>query len=226
MQASPAGPNCSAKECAVFDSCVLATVHAALAESTSCVRKVRTPAGADVFHQGTPQAGMSILCAGVARLNCFAASGRNVLLRLCWPGEILSVPTLPTHPYSCQVEHEGWVATIDRTGLRELVAKDMRVRLEVLEKLAAQNARYVQRIAILATQGARGRLAGVLSSLAQEAGMRPGDGELPVELSAKDLGEMAGCSRQTASLYLGKMEKAGVITRESGALTVVRPELL
>ncbi len=119
------------------------------------------------------------------------------------------------------------MAIIERAALRGLIAEEERLAVGLLDTLAASNAQYIQRIATLATQGARGRLAAVLACLVQEgAGMRSRGSELTVELSAKDLGDMAGCSRQTASLWLGRMEKAGVITREGGPLRVVRPELL
>ncbi len=225
MQVSSAGPNCSAKACAAFDRCVLATVHAELGETTSGVRKVRTPAGADVFHQGTPQAALTILCVGVARLSCCSPNGKTVLLGLCRPGELLAVPSLEAHPHSCRAERDAWVAIVERGALRGLMARGSGLALAIVDTLAGRNAQYVQRIAALANQGAQQRLAGALSHLLQET-QHAGSIPHSVEISAKDLGEMAGCSRQTASLWLGKMQKAGVITRESGALTVVRPELL
>lgn len=209
----------------MLDRCVLAAVHAELGESTAWVRKVRTPAGADVFRQGTPQAALTILCAGAARLSCCSPNGKSVLLGLCQPGELLAMPSLLAHPYSCRAEQESWVAIIERGALRGLMARGGSLGLAVVDRLAGRNAEYIQRIAALANQGAQQRLASALSHLLQET-QHADSTRHSVEISAKDLGQMAGCSRQTASLWLGKMVKAGVIDREGGALKVSRPELL
>jgi len=220
-----AGPRCNVDDCPAFAGCVLGGPGGEQPWRSTWLVKLRILAGLDVFHQGAPQAGAVVLCRGVARLYARVAEGKQVLLRLSQPGELLAMPTPLPHAYSCRAETESWVATVDRAAIRALVRRDALLGSAILGIMAAQNAYYVQRIVALASQGARGRLADALYGLLTDP--RSGVPQtLPVQLSAKDLGEMAGCSRQTASSWLYKLQRTGVIARGDGAIRVLRPDLL
>ncbi len=225
MNVPRVAPQCDRGGCSVFGTCVMGAVPGGATELSWQVRKVRMVAGTGVFHQGTPQAGLVILCAGRVRLSHVLVTGKSVLLRLCGPGELLSVPMLATHPYSCQTEGQAWLTTIDCAAAGRLTAADARFTLALVEKLAEQTSRYVERMVTLASAGARARLASVLSSLHGEAqGVHQAAASL--EISAKDLGQMAGCSRQTASSWLREMERAGIISRKRREVKLLQPELL
>jgi|GEM_PF-4675332 len=225
MAGRQTGPRCTKDECSAFDRCVIGVPGGDVATRAMCLLKLRAPAGGDVFHQGAPQIGAVILCRGVARSYYRLPEGKQVLLRLSGPGKLLSVPTGQPHAYSCRAETECWVATVEQAALRELVSQDALVGSAILELLAANNEYYVRRLVAVASRGACGRLADALSSLLGDAG-KGQPYRLPVPISAKDLGEMAGCSRQTASSWLHKLEKGGVILRDERGLLVLQPDLL
>ncbi len=220
-------PQCDRQYCPSFDRCVVSLVAPELREGSMVVRKVSAPSGTHMFHEGTPQAGASILCEGVAGLECRTLNGKVVLLTYCWPGELLVVPVLGEHVCTLRFVQPAWIGVVDRAGFRDAVDRDAGLRSAVWERLAELNALYIRRIVGLASHGAKGRLALVVRELLNRAGVNGVHGaELPVRLSGKDLADMAGCSRQTASTWLHKLEMNGVIIRGRKGLRVVRPELL
>lgn len=220
-------PQCSHAHCPSYDRCVVSVVNSEQLEGSMIVRKVQAPSGTHVFHEGSPQAGATILCTGVARLECRTLDGRVVLLSYCWPGDLLAVPVLGVHACTLRSVQPAWVGVVDRAGFRATVDEHADLRKAVWERLAQVNVLYIRRIVGLASRSARGRLALVVRELLTRGGVNGAQGVmLPLRLSAKDLADMAGCSRQTASTWLYRLEVNGVIARGRKGLRVLRPEAL
>jgi CRP/FNR family transcriptional regulator, cyclic AMP receptor protein len=97
------------------------------------------PRGAILFNEGRPARGAFILCDGRARLTVDAGNGRQVLLRLARPGEILGLSaTISGEPYEVTAEllDNSQVAFVPRKDMLNLLRNHRDLFLEVLQLLS------------------------------------------------------------------------------------------
>ncbi|HAZ27069.1 TPA: hypothetical protein DCY67_00400 [Candidatus Acetothermia bacterium] len=59
---------------------------------------MRFAKGETVFHEGSPAPGWAVVCQGRVKLVVRTDHGKNLLLRCCGPGELLSGSALGTYP--------------------------------------------------------------------------------------------------------------------------------
>lgn len=190
-------------------------------------RRLALPRNAYLFHQETAAASMYILCKGAIRLVRHQFRGRTVDLGIRWPGDILAVRVPYEHAYSALAARSSVVRVATGQVIRRLAERYPELSQRVAEQLALDGSRFVRRIAALASGRASDRLAGVLACLAEEAhGATEEVGTVPIGLSVQHIADMAACSRQTASTWLHRKEKDGVISRDRRKLVIAEPSRL
>ena len=183
-----------------------------------------------VFHEGDPGDACFIVRTGSCRVTREHPDGRAITLANLGPGAIFGeLAMLDGEARSASVE-----ATED-TDLLALPASDMRALIrehpQMAEKLVVALTRRLreanERIARQSFQTVPSRVAGVLDQLLAEEAMAPQlrDG-VTIRLRQSDLAQLAGTSRESVSLFLATLERAGVVQVGRARVTVIEPERL
>lgn len=93
----------------------------------------------------------------------------------------------------------------------------IRGNLELGEELISYtyslNQQFIERIETLSAQSSRAKLLSLLYYLSRKIGEKNGEGiKLPVPLTSKEIADMCGLTRETASLQLIRLRKEGVVS--------------
>ncbi len=192
-----------------------------------------------IFHCGAPATGLYVLCCGAVKLYQSDRFGRDHIVAVAGPGEILGeVPTDMTEPYSVSAEAiaDTQLCYLPREHLAELfnLHPMSAVRVAMLLSKALSTARRKARA--LALKSAEGRLADLIIQLAANAngngsnasanGRKKTAVRLDLQYSRRELAEMIGVSTETAIRLLGRLEEKKAITIAHRELAIADPEKL
>lgn len=186
--------------------------------------------GETLFHEGDPGDRLYILSDGKIKLGHTSVDGREKLIAVLGPGEILGELTLfdpgprsttatavaPTH--MLVLEHAALMAFIDE---RPRLAKLM------LRALAQRLRKTNVQLADLVFSDVPGRVAKALLDLADQFGSRTEDGtHVPHDLTQEELAQLVGASRETVNKSLAEFVSRGWIRLEGRAVTLLDIERL
>ncbi|ODT86946.1 Crp/Fnr family transcriptional regulator [Phenylobacterium sp. SCN 70-31] len=183
-------------------------------------RVVALGPGEWVQAEGDDQTGVLVLLDGVLQLYCQAPGDREVLIGQLPPGAALGQttrfgggPRLVTA--ICRTESR--ILQVSDRALSRIAHDAPRVWEAVSALLYLQLRNLLEMVAELTALPPRERLARRLELMARAAPDRT------VHATQQALGEMVGLTRKTANVHLAAFERAGLIRRSYGVLTVVDP---
>ncbi|MDO4792267.1 MAG: Crp/Fnr family transcriptional regulator [Buchananella hordeovulneris] len=186
--------------------------------------------GENLFHEGDPGDRLYILQDGKIKLGHTSLDGREKLIAVLGPGEIVGELTLfdpgprsttasavaPTH--LLVLEHTALMAFIDE---RPTLAKLM------LRALAQRLRKTNVQLADLVFSDVPGRVAKALLDLADQFGSPTEDGmHVPHDLTQEELAQLVGASRETVNKSLAEFVSRGWIRLEGRAVTLLDIERL
>ncbi|WP_371174632.1 Crp/Fnr family transcriptional regulator [Buchananella felis] len=186
--------------------------------------------GENLFHEGDPGDRLYILQDGKVKLGHTSLDGREKLIAVLGPGEIVGELTLfdpgprsttasavaPTH--LLVLEHTALMAFIDE---RPALAKLM------LRALAQRLRKTNVQLADLVFSDVPGRVAKALLDLADQFGSPTEDGmHVPHDLTQEELAQLVGASRETVNKSLAEFVSRGWIRLEGRAVTLLDIERL
>jgi CRP/FNR family transcriptional regulator, cyclic AMP receptor protein len=188
------------------------------------------PAGSIILREGDAGDTCYILRSGGARVVRQHADGRAITLTNLGPGEIFGELAMfggETRSASIEVLEPMRALAILAADLRRLILRHPDIAVKMLEGLAHRLRAANERIARQSFQTVAGRVASAL--LGQVQGLSP-DGELGrdvlVRATQAEIAQLAGASRESASRFLAKLERAGLITTGRGKVVVHEPDAL
>ena len=175
-----------------------------------------------IFMQGAPVCGLHILCQGYTKLAFSTRDGRRLLVRFCYPGDLLDGIALHEHPFSAVSIGTSTVSFIDKARAMELTKRYPTLETEMEYRLARDGQLLLQRMADLAYESVEERLAHVLLSLGQRHGVHEGKAlRIDHPLSQQDLADMVGASQQRVNHELRKLADQGLIREERCRITIL-----
>jgi len=167
-----------------------------------------------IFHERTPASGLYILCHGAVKLYQSDRFGRDHILEVAGPGDVLGeLPTDPAEPYSVSAEAvtDAQLCFLPRERLIPFIQLHPLVGVRLIAALSRALSAARRKVRTLALKNAEGRLAELLLQLAPGNG---GDGEqvrVPMPYSRREIGEMIGVSTETAIRLLAGLKRKRVI---------------
>lgn len=171
------------------------------------------PVRSVVFMEGQDSVGVWLLCSGRVRLCRSSAAGKNVTLRMAHAGEALGLSAVLAHDslrMAAQTAEPCALAFLDRAHLLRLISNPEMACL-VMEALSREvQATYSCAGDLMLARSARTRIARILLSTASED-LR----------SHSQISELAGCSRETVTRLLGRMQRERLIAYEDGKLRLL-----
>ena len=179
--------------------------------------------GQTLFQENEPAYGYFIICHGAVKLSRHLDDGRTHIVAVLGPGDLLGMEAQSTGRF--RVEAEAMAPTevgfIDKNDLKTLVTRFPALAASLIEKLSEELGELQERLWATARPGAPSRLAYLLLDLARTHGREHSDGaEIDLVLTRAELAEMAGVSRETASLTLSRFAKRGWIDHDGRHIVV------
>lgn len=193
----------------------------------SAGRGVELPPGSSLLFEGDLSGRLVVIRSGAARVFATAANGREVLLNVVGPGELLGqVSALDGGPHSASVTTmtDAAVVFLDADAFRSLL--DARVEVaEAVARTLARDLRRVERHRVeLAAYDVPTRLAGRLVYLADRL---PTDGvEIEIPVSQRELAEWCNASREAVTKALKGFRAHGWVRTDQRSITVVELDAL
>lgn len=203
---------------------------AALEEMESRGRRVRFAAGSTLLHQGEPGERVLLLRAGRAKITYTGADGRETLLRLCGPGDLVGeLSALDDEPRSSTVTALEPVDALVISHIEFLRALESQPRAAIaLLRDLSRRFRDANRKRIeYGASDAVGRVAARLLELADAYGERSERGiDLELPISQEELAGWCGCSREAVVKALHALREPGWIETARKRVTILDEDAL
>ena len=164
-----------------------------------------------------------LLCSGMAKVRTYTADGDEVVMSVLGAGDVFGeMAVLDAAPRSADVVALTPVRLLKLRAAPfvALLGKEVGFALALAQLEASRLRDLNQRFAIQ-TSDATTRLLNALAYLARKSSVADDSkGEIP-SLAQKELGLMAGLSRETASRILSKLRSRGVLEEVDGCLRLL-----
>jgi CRP-like cAMP-binding protein len=184
---------------------------------------VRRPAGATLFLEGDPSAGLYIVVEGRVKIMRTSAAGREQVLHVFGPGQHFNhVPVFDGGPCPADAvaQTDVALALLPATALRDLAARNGPLAMALLTELSGRLRALVNLVDNLALHSVQGRLAGLLLAQAEAADR----GEIPQPLSQAEMAARLGTVREMIGRSLKTFESLGLVEIRRGSIAVIDRE--
>jgi CRP-like cAMP-binding protein len=176
-----------------------------------------------IFSEGSPSAGLYLVCHGAVKLYYSDRFGRDHILEVAPPGAVVGeLPLEDDQKLSVSAEAltESQLCFLPRERLVDFLHKHPATGVRLIAALSAELAAARRKVRDLALKGAESRLATLVVQLARTTGdLSPGR-RLQLSYSRRDLAEMIGVSTETAIRLLGRLKKKRAIGIEHRAIVI------
>jgi len=192
-----------------------------------CMQRRRYAKGEVVFLQGDSGNTLYVVETGRIKIGLTSPDGKEMILALLGPsdffGELAVLDGKPRSANAVAAE-PSQLLLLHRPDFRRDLEARPRMAVELLSVLSERLRRDTEIVQDAAFLDVPGRLARVLLQLASEG--EPGDGGTVIRarLTQSELAAMVGATRESVNKWLGFYQRRGVIRRDGGRITVLRPE--
>ena len=179
-------------------------------------READYPAGEVVFHEGDLGDAIYLLKTGHVRLYRITEEGREATLAVLGPGDVFGELALfeeTERMTVAEVMDAAHICAASVPDFTALMSHKPQLTMMVAREIARRRQATETRLAGTAFATVRGRVIEVLRSLAQEHGETLADGStrIVVRFSHQQIASFAGATRESCSVELGRLQRAGVL---------------
>ncbi|MGH7754929.1 MAG: Crp/Fnr family transcriptional regulator [Vulcanimicrobiaceae bacterium] len=181
-----------------------------------------------VFDYGDPSHNVFLLKAGMVRLSRITQDGKEVSLALLGPGDIFGEECLferPTRTTIARCVDASHLCSTRAQDLFKILASSPILSLNVAKYLSERLDEAQSTVEEMSALRIPDRIMHMLDRLAHEYGVKVADGtKIDVHLTHADIASMIGSTRETVSLEMGNLVRAGLVRSEgrAGALVLLR----
>jgi CRP-like cAMP-binding protein len=184
-----------------------------------------------IFHEGTPASGLYILCHGAVKLYQSDRFGRDHILDIAVPGDVLGeLPLDPTETYSVSAEAlaDSQLCYLARERLVPFIQAHPMTGVRLIEAFSKAVSAARKKVRALALKRAENRLAELLIQLARAAGepMKNGATRMRLDYSRREIAEMIGVSTETAIRLLARLKAKRAISTNHRELIITDTDKL
>lgn len=199
------------KNCELFEQ--LAPEQVESIEAHSRLRKFSR--GEPIYLPADDADGVLLLASGRVRICGFTPEGKQSILSFIEPGEVfgeLSVLESGPRDEFAEAVKASTVLLISASEMRRVIDEVPTVALRVTKLMGLRRKRVERRLKYLLFHSNRDRLVHLLLELAGQYGIVVTEGvDLGINLAHQDLAGMIGSTRETVTIVLGELQKAGLI---------------
>ncbi len=222
-------PRCEA--CRAREQCIFGGLPAPQVETFNRIRHFHHYKSRQaIFHEGTPALGFHIGCTGRVKLSKGDSNGRQQIVRIANPGEIIGEEALlESQMYAATAEplEDCHTAFITREDFVAFLDSGQGIASRFLLHFCRSLIETQRRLARMGLGDARARLAGTLVDLAQGYGKAAKGGlQLDLDLSRAELAAMVGLSPETVMRLLSEFKSDGLLRLDGRQIVVLSREKL
>lgn len=192
----------------------------------------RLARGERVWRQGDATSDFAFVARGRVKLVKAGESGRETILELCGPGELLCANAVCSFaPYCCSAAAMGpgaVVVVVPRRDVLEVLERSPSAAHAFLREVTLRGMNLCQRVEELSRGQVERRIATLLLRLADRLGVaQDGEGTLiPIQLSRQDLADLCGTTVETTIRAMTRLARRSV-ARSAGRCLLIsdRPAL-
>lgn len=173
--------------------------------------------GETLFRRGDPGTGLLLVVKGRIRVSVPSSEGRDGVLNLVRAGEVVGeIALLDGHPRTADAiaDTDCEVMLLERRDLLPLLEENGALALALMEVLCERLRQTSAQVEALMFQETGPRIARALLQLSSVQRLAS------VAVTQKQLGEMAGTSRESANRTLKAWEARGIVTLVPGRVTL------
>jgi CRP/FNR family transcriptional regulator, cyclic AMP receptor protein len=179
-------------------------------------READYPAGQIVFHEGDLGDAIYLLKTGHVRLYRITEEGREATLAVLGPGDVFGELALfeeTQRTTFAEAMDSAHICAASVEDFSALMGHKPQLTMMVAREIARRRQATETRLAGTAFATVRGRVIEVLRSLAEEHGETLPDGSVRIliRISHQQIASFAGASRESCTVELGRLQRAGVV---------------
>jgi CRP/FNR family transcriptional regulator, cyclic AMP receptor protein len=186
--------------------------------------------GEHLYLAGDVEGRVHLIVSGIFKLSMCDAEGRESTLALALPGDITGEVACcddSPQPFDVVALTPSSVVGVDGELFKDVATTNPAAALELARVLSARLRWIAATAGERTTNDVPGRLAARLLDLAELRGrMRSGTIELDLPLTQRDVGELAGMCRESASKTLTRWTREGLLEHKGRTLRIYRPDVL
>lgn len=198
---------------------------------TSMMSEVSFRRGEKLFNEGDPGDRLYLLVDGKVKLGHTSSDGRENLIAVLGPGEMIGELTLfdpgPRSTTATAVAPTKMLQ-LDHRAMMEFIDTRPELAKHMLKALAIRIRRTNDQLADLVFSDVPGRVAKALLDLADRFGSRAEDGtvHVPHELTQEELAQLVGASRETVNKSLAEFVSRSWIRLEGRGVHLLEVDRL
>lgn len=183
-------------------------------------------AGETIFRKDEPSTYLYILKSGRVKLTSAMPSGRNQIVGLITPGQMLGVDTLSDefYPYSATARSTTTVCRFKHAAMMNILNEHPCITTHLLDDLNTKLSQTRALIEAIGRKTAIEKIAACILSIQPQD--RPDVENHPLQLSRKEIAEMLGLTEETISRVVTELRRRGVIDTSRSKIILLDRELL
>ena len=187
-------------------------------------RVERYPAGREIFAKGSPGSSMMAVLSGTLKMSSVSSEGKEVVFNLMNPGDCFGEIALldgEARSTDAVAMTDCELLVLDRRDFMPILEKRADICLILLKVLCQRLRQTTEQVEDVLFRHLEARIAKALLHLAESASLHGVPGS-PVELhvSQRELGYIAGGSRESVNKVLQHWHRAGLITLGKASIVI------
>ncbi len=183
-----------------------------------------------IYHPGSPANEVYLVKSGVVKLAVEGSDGREAILGFQHPGDLfgeLAVVDDRPHDHLAEAHESSVVWAIPGEVFLGLMHESTALGHEVIKLFGLRLRMYRTRVHEILHHSAHARVASTLVHLAARHGVEDADGVvIPLRLSQRDIGNLAGLTRETVNFILKDLRDRNLIETQRLSIRIRNPAVL
>jgi CRP/FNR family transcriptional regulator len=183
-----------------------------------------------IFFENDSVKKLYFLINGKVKLSMLSAEGKEKVLTILQEGDIfgeLSLFDEDPHPLTAEVMDDARLLIIPWNEMEKMIIKRPSLAIKIIEALSKKTRLLTSQVRELVFQDAAGRLASLLSRLAEDFGREiEGGTVIDLVLTHQEIANLIGSSRVTVTKLINKFIDEGMITIKKRKIIIIDFESL
>ncbi len=186
--------------------------------------------GQNLFVEGNPPFGFYCISSGKVKLSKSTESGKEVLLRIAGPGEVLGHRSLfseQAYNATATAMEDTHVCFVSRPAILKLIEQNPQLTVNLLKRLGDQMGAAENRLVAATDRSVRERVAETLVVLAETYGLQDADRiRVDLSLTRDELSGLVGAATENVIRVITEFKKDGIIDEHKKQFMILDVEAL
>lgn len=185
--------------------------------------------GEEIFQEGSYPHGVFCIYKGKVKLSKRGNEGKEQIIRFASNGDILGYRSmLAKQAYSTTAVamEDVWICQIPVQNYEEMLKDSNKLCMKTIELLSADLKRSENQVLSVSQKRVVDRLAEALLSLKNKFGLKDDHQTLNIQITRREIGEMAGITTATTIRTLSEFNRDGIVALEKKNIKLLNIPLL